>query len=208
MQAATSIDLYEYWTRLRGGETEPLRRDFDPAYLRHSLPALFMLECGGENDAVFRLAGTAICDAFGCELRGLSFENLWRREDRQGMASLLARVPRECDPLLLKADGPQRTGQPMPLEILLVPLRSQTGACDRILGCMTALPSAYRHWDSPIGSLELKQAAAVRMAANGMPFTLPLGDPRAAAPQRLMRRIGHALQSILVPRPRQRAPFP
>ena len=206
IQTATSIELYEYWTRLRGGESVPMRRDFEPGVLRHALPMLFMLECGGEGEAVFRLAGTAICDAFGGEQRGLSFSYLWQRNERPPIISLLARVTRQCDPLLLQAHDNRYSGQPVLLEIMLVPLRSQSGLCDRILGSMTHLLPLRRETEAGTGSLELKQAAAVRMAANGTPFTLPLGDLGAIPPQRLLQRLSRGFQDIAWPGQRQRAP--
>ena len=64
--------LYNYWNGLRAGRRTPLRSDIDPRDMNCDARNLFILENLGRGNIRFRLAGTAIVDAFGMELRGMN----------------------------------------------------------------------------------------------------------------------------------------
>ena len=59
-----------YWSRLRQGRLAPDQADIDPRALKRLLPNVFLLEARGDGAFVYRLAGTALCDRYGAELRG------------------------------------------------------------------------------------------------------------------------------------------
>jgi hypothetical protein len=65
----------EYWRAKAAGRAMPDRRDLDPAEIPDLLPWIILWDVvpGGYR---VRLAGTAICDALGRELRGLDFDTL------------------------------------------------------------------------------------------------------------------------------------
>ena len=86
MKHASSRQLYEYWSRLRGNRMAPERSDIDPSEIRQILGNTFILEVRHPIDYVYRLAGTRICSAYCRELKGQEFLPLWpgtgRRIDR------------------------------------------------------------------------------------------------------------------------------
>jgi hypothetical protein len=65
----------EYWRRKAAGRPMPDRRDLNPAEIPDLLPWIVLWDVvpGGFR---IRLAGTAICEAHGREVRGYDFETL------------------------------------------------------------------------------------------------------------------------------------
>ena len=56
MKLEGSIALFQYWNRLRGGRTAPLRTEIEPADIKAQLADAFILEKDARGEAVFRLA--------------------------------------------------------------------------------------------------------------------------------------------------------
>lgn len=132
--------LYSYWNRLRAGRKTPLRSDIDPREMECDARNLFILENLGRGNVRFRLAGTAIVDAFGMELRGMSARAIMASASREGFTSLIA------DTL----DGPgigyarlrNAADESGVSEMNLLPLRSDFGIVDRLIGCLHPLVGA------------------------------------------------------------------
>jgi hypothetical protein len=62
---------YDYWRSKRIGGAIPRRVDIDPAEIRPLLPNIQITELMDDGKRIrFRLAGSAIIDAYGSELRG------------------------------------------------------------------------------------------------------------------------------------------
>jgi hypothetical protein len=72
-----------------GGRSAPERGDLDPAAIRTVLGDVFLLEIGGKDRHVVRLAGTRICALLGRELRGRPFAEPFAPEDWPGLYRLL-----------------------------------------------------------------------------------------------------------------------
>jgi len=64
--------VYSYWEQLRGTRPCPERVEIDPRDIAADARHLFLLEDVGDGNIRFRLAGTALLDAFGYDLRGMS----------------------------------------------------------------------------------------------------------------------------------------
>jgi hypothetical protein len=63
--------LWVYWQAKRGARAMPRRRDIDPTEIPRLLPHLQIVEVIGEAQRFrYRLAGTAICEAFGRDPTG------------------------------------------------------------------------------------------------------------------------------------------
>lgn len=69
--------LAEYWQRKRGDRIMPARADIDPAEIKPLLPYLIIADVFADPVRVrYRLAGTAVCEAFGCNIAGRWLEEL------------------------------------------------------------------------------------------------------------------------------------
>lgn len=154
MQHKTSLAIFDYWEQLCSGRDAPSRSEIDPAAIRAHLPDLFILEHGADGSIRFRLAGTRICLLLGKEVRDHIFDSLWsveslHRARRVGEAVLASRLPS-----VMTISGRTDEGENVPLEMLLLPLKSKNGACDRIFGSLVAL-SADRTFSPPIVQLDI-----------------------------------------------------
>jgi hypothetical protein len=144
MRQKTSIEIFNYWDRIRGSADAPLRNAIEPSAIRHILPQLFILELMPSGETRFRLAGTMICNLFGRELREHDFTSLWTNGQSGDVANIVKGVMVHAVPTLLNATGYNGTGRSLSLEIVLMPVRSAEDRCDRLLGCL--VPTATMAW--------------------------------------------------------------
>lgn len=63
-------DLWRYWQRKRANRPLPNRADIDPMEIPTVLPYVLLVERSDEARFRFRLAGTAVVEAYGMELTG------------------------------------------------------------------------------------------------------------------------------------------
>ena len=125
--------LYSYWEALRGQRPCPYRAEVDPRDMTGDARHLFLLEDLGDGNIRFRLAGTALLDAFGFDLRGMSLRSIMEGKARESLVALVAETLSEPGigyARLLAPDGVQVW------EIVLLPLRSDFGQVDRLIGCL------------------------------------------------------------------------
>lgn len=125
--------IFEHWQMLCRNDAAPLKSELDPTKLRRQLPDLFMLGPDKDGWPQFRLAGTRICDLYDRELKGLPFETLWARGDGERILQVTYDVLRLRRPAWLDLTLQGAHGDPG-CEMLLLPLRSQSDRCDRLLG--------------------------------------------------------------------------
>ncbi|MDM9628111.1 PAS domain-containing protein [Rhizobium sp. S152] len=143
MRLKTTIELFDYWNRLRGAEIAPLRNEVEPTQLRNILSSLFMLEMVDSDRVVFRLAGTRICDFFGRDLGGAAIDSLWAH-GCDDIGKTAAGVMTHALPALLNATGYSAAGHRAAFEIILLPLRNAEGKCDKLLGAIA--PATAASW--------------------------------------------------------------
>lgn len=129
--------LYSYWNRLRAGRKTPLRSDIDPRDMACDARNLFILENLGRGNIRFRLAGTAIVDAFGMELRGMNARAIMATDSRESFTALIAEAL--DDPAVGYARLRDAVDDRGVWEVNLLPLRSDFGVIDRVIGCLHPL---------------------------------------------------------------------
>ena len=130
--------VFEYWDALRGERAAPERGEIEPGALRHALADTFVLE-NEPIGPVFRLAGTRLCALLGHELRGRAFTALWSEVESQSeMRRLTQTVMDESAGAVAGLTGETRTGAPVYLELLLLPLRYRGRTHARMLGALSA----------------------------------------------------------------------
>ena len=89
MKREASVNLFQYWNRLRDGRRAPRRTEIEPADIKMLLGDTFILETDSRGEAVFRLAGTRLCAIYGQELKGCAFASLWNERDGKIAARLV-----------------------------------------------------------------------------------------------------------------------
>ncbi len=111
-----------YWSRLRQGRLAPDQADIDPRALKRLLPNVFLLEARGDGAFVYRLAGTALCDRYGAELRGSDFLGHWDADSRASLNKLLSESLRLRSPLCLTSIGATEDCRMVEIETVLMPI--------------------------------------------------------------------------------------
>ncbi|WP_184320972.1 PAS domain-containing protein [Rhizobium phaseoli] len=142
MRVQTTIEIFDYWNRIRGAADAPLKSQVEPSAVPHLLQSLFILEAREDGAIVFRLAGTRICDLFGRDLRGERFSSLWAHGQHADIERTAIGVMDHAMPALFNTTGYSIVGHQASFEIIMMPLRSSNGACDRVLGAIAPVAAA------------------------------------------------------------------
>ena len=139
MKHPTTRMIFTYWDLLRGGRAAPERGEIDPGEIRHALGDTFILEAVPGGTAVVRLAGTRMCALFGHELKGRAFETFWAANTAGDPEALVDLVVNEAVGCIAGLTGRTPHGDPIHLEMILLPLRHQGKPHARLLGAMAPL---------------------------------------------------------------------
>jgi hypothetical protein len=156
MKHAASRELYAYWDERRGQRPAPERVDIEPGAIRGVLSETFILSA---SDAAgghpFRLAGTRVCALFGRELKGESFISLWAAASQRAVTDLLAVLVDESVGTVAGVSAVNETGEPIDLELLLLPLGTHRPSLARTIGVLAPLKPPPWLGASAIGALTL-----------------------------------------------------
>lgn len=149
MKHLVTQHLYAYWNTLRAGRSAPERSDIDPAKIRSVLADTLMVEIEQGASAAppactVRLSGTRVNALFAGDIRGRSLSTLWRFEDRAELMGLVKAVLDDSRPMVAGMVAAPLGCEPLPLELLLLPLRHQGKTHARMLGVLS--PVAVPAW--------------------------------------------------------------
>jgi hypothetical protein len=181
MKHSSIRELFDYWNERRGGRPAPERGDIEPGAIRRVLADTFIVAFDPNAGHPFRIAGTRACAAFGRELKGERFVDLWSKESKTLVRDLVAVVAHESIGAVAGANGVDAEGNNLDFELLLLPL-SHRGRTDvRVLGALA--PSEVPYWFgiSAIKGLALgplRYLGPDAMAAPGGAPALPHGRMR------------------------------
>lgn len=139
MKHKNSHLLIGYWNRLRRGRAVPDQTDIDPRAVKRMLSQMFILEASSVARPVYRLAGTAICERFGHELRSINFLSHWESQSGLALASLLRQSLRLRQPLCLASIGVTQDAGMVEIETVLVPVSFGGSEPTRVIGMMQIL---------------------------------------------------------------------
>lgn len=151
MKHRNSHLLTGYWSRIRKGRDTPDQADIDPRAIKRMLSHVFILDARDLARPSYRLAGTALCDRFGQELRGTGFYRHWEAQCRDTLALLLGQSLTDRQPLCVSAIGSTSQCGMVEMETVLAPLTYGAGAPRRFLGMVQFLN------DSTAGAVVLHQ---------------------------------------------------
>ena len=126
--------LRSYWDRLRAGRVAPYRAEIDPRQFEPALENMFIIEKLAPDNMRIRLAGMKVCEMMGMEVRGMQPGFLLDEPDRARFDRLLAVVMAEPAVVELRLAAQNRTGV-YRAGMLLMPLRSDFGEVNRVIGC-------------------------------------------------------------------------
>ncbi len=155
MKHAASRELYAYWQERRGKRAAPERADIEPGAIRQVLSDAFILALDGGAGHPFRLAGTRVCALFGRELKGEPFISLWAAASQPTISDLLAILDDERVGTVAGVTAQSADGEPVDLELLLLPLSASRPSLARTIGILAPLKIPQWLGSSPIGALTL-----------------------------------------------------
>ncbi len=139
MKHKNSHLLVGYWSRLRAGRDVPDQADIDPRAIKRLLSYTFILDCENPARPVYRLAGTALCERFGFELKGTGFLAHWESRSSLSLASLLRQGLKARQPLCLSSIAATADSGMVELETVLTPVSFNGGAVNRYFGMVQTL---------------------------------------------------------------------
>jgi hypothetical protein len=180
--------LKSYWERLRAGRIAPYRAEIDPRQFESALENMFIVERLSADNMRIRLAGMKICEMMGMEVRGMQPGYLIDEADRLRFERLLNVVMSEPAVVELKLAADGRGGR-YRATMLLMPLRSDFGDINRVLGCASgqgdafASPLAFRIEDVAVTPIESSAAAEPREAMPGFAEERAAFDGAPAGPR-------------------------
>jgi hypothetical protein len=165
MKHAASRDLHAYWEALRGRRPAPQRAEIEPAAIRHVLSETFIVTLDRGTGYPFRLAGTRVCALFGRELKGESFLGLWDEASRKTVRDLLNLLTSETVGTVAGVTAQTTSGEPLDLELLLLPLIAPRPMLARSIGVLA--PMRVPQWIGlrTIGDLTLGSRRHVGVGA-------------------------------------------
>lgn len=139
MKHKNSHLLVGYWSRLRQGRDVPDQTDIDPRAIKRLLSYTFILDCENPARPVYRLAGTALCERFGFELKGTSFLAHWESQSGLALSSLLRQALKQRQPVCLSSVAATADNGMVELETVLTPVSFNGGAANRFFGMVQML---------------------------------------------------------------------
>jgi hypothetical protein len=185
-----------YWEGLRAPGELPDRGRIDPRGLDQALENVFLVERIAPGLARFRIAGMHLTVLMGMEVRGMPLSALFDPPGRDRLQTLLEQVFVAPAVLELALEGERGIGKPsLEGRMILLPVRGDTGLCDRALGCLvTAGPvgrtprrfAIARHVveslaaeaDRPKAPLTPREPAPRGLAEDATPFAAAPGRPQ------------------------------
>jgi hypothetical protein len=174
MKHRNSHLLVGYWSRLRKGREVPDQTDIDPRAIKRMLSHIFILESSDPTRASYRLAGTALCERFGFELKGTNFFARWESKSRDAIGALLRQSLTLRQPVCLTSVAVTDYGM-VELETVLAPVSFGDGGPKRffgmtqILGDVATLGNRPIAFERLIGSQLIPENEPVSITGNPLP---------------------------------------
>ena len=179
MKHKNSHLLVGYWSRIRNGRDVPDQTDLDPRAVKRMLAHIFILDAVNPGRPVYRLAGTALCERFGMELKGTGFLAQWEGQSGAALGLLLKQAIRTRQPVCLSSIGATADCGMVELETILAPISFNGGEPTRFLGMTQILTDVMQLGGRPIAFQRLIASQLVREEEPVPVFTQPPPPPPA-----------------------------
>jgi hypothetical protein len=162
MKHRNSHLLVGYWSRLRKGRDVPDQTDIDPRAIKRMLSYVFILDVADMAKPMYRLAGTALCDRFGIELKGTNFLSHWESQSRVALTTLLRQALNTRQPICLSSIAANAEHGMVELETVLAPVSFGPGQATRFIGLVQVLSDPTPLAGKPIAFERLVGSQLVR----------------------------------------------
>lgn len=137
--SAVSTALTEvraYWEGLRREGGIPARTDLDPRGISGALDRVFIAERIGKGMVRIRIAGSALAELGGVDLRGLPLGCIFHPDSRARLSTLVERVFDGPAAIEMRVDAERGVGRPnLDGRLLMLPLLDTDQSRTMILGC-------------------------------------------------------------------------
>lgn len=155
-----TMELFQYWNRLRRDRPAPRRTEIEPADIKNLLANTFIIEADARGEAVFRLAGTRLCAMFGRELKSFAFASLWAQRDQRVIARLMYGALHQNAVTVIEMEATSRGGRSVSLELIALPL---TGSSDgpRALGSIMPMEKPFWLGADPIAECRIESLRSI-----------------------------------------------
>jgi hypothetical protein len=200
MRQPVNVALFDYWNALRGDRPLPERTDIDPGHISSLLDKVFLIGLEPDGAITYRLAGSTLAMLFGGDLRNREVLSAWPAAEGQRIAALIRDTARDREVGLVDFEGLNRAGEPVPFEMIVLPLARHDGT-DRWIGAI--VPEQTIDWRA-FGSIEAcrlvrrafyvpqrarKFAKPVPLRPHHLPRTVPTVVPKQRPPSRPSLRV-------------------
>jgi hypothetical protein len=162
MKHKNSHLLVGYWSRLRAGRDVPDQTDIDPRAIKRLLPFVFILDAENPGRPIYRLAGTAMCERFGFELKGTGFFAHWEAQSSLALGSLLQQALSLKQPVCLTSIGATADCGMVELETILLPIKFGDTGPTRFLGMIQVMSDVTQLHGRPIAFQRLAASQIIR----------------------------------------------
>ena len=162
MKHKNSHLLVGYWSRLRKGRAIPDQTDIDPRAIKRMLSQVFILDVENPQRPIYRLAGTALCERFGFELKGTGFLAHWEAQSALALASLMRQALKLKQPVCLSSIGASADCGMVELETILAPVSFNGGEPTRFIGLIQILSDQTQLNGKPIAFQRLAASQLIR----------------------------------------------
>jgi hypothetical protein len=162
MKHRNSHLLVGYWSRLRKGRAVPDQTDIDPRAIKRMLSYVFILDASDITRPTYRLAGTSLCERFGCELKGMNFLARWEGQSRNALIALLRQSLATKQPVSLSSIAATADCGMIELETTLAPVSFGESHPTRFFGIVQVLSDPAMLAGRPIAFERLVGSQLVR----------------------------------------------
>ncbi len=129
--------LVNHWEGLRVDGEIPFRSQIDPRQFPEMLENIFILESSAPEQFRIRHSGMMLCEMMGFEVRGQLASSMIQNRYREKMVLLLGQVMARPGIAEITLVAQDLNDNVISLKMLLLPLRSDFGDVNRILGCIS-----------------------------------------------------------------------
>jgi hypothetical protein len=201
MKHKNSHLLIGYWSRLRNGREVPDQTDIDPRAIKRMLSQIFILDAVNPGRPTYRLAGTALCERFGMELKGTGFFQHWEGQSGVALSSLLRQALKTRQPICLSSIGATADCGMVELETVLAPISFNGSEPTRFVGMTITLSDLAQLGGRPVAFQRLIASQLVREDDPMPAFTAPPPPPPPAQIFRNHARAPHLRLVVSQDRP-------
>lgn len=148
--------LIDYWRERKVDRLSPLRSAVDPSDFTELLGQVFILGRAAAGQYLFRLAGGLVTELHARDMRQADFLSVWAPTERPRLAAAMEAARRLAEPLVALTEARTANGVPAGrIEVLLAPLRAESGPPDRVLGLYQPVTPLGLGQDQEIAELGL-----------------------------------------------------